>query len=91
MSKNRQIKDLEDITLFAVDLHGKKENRDTRFFRYDVLTSDSSSAIDLATGMAKRAGYTEVGLVIAPRIIFQCRVYADSKYLQQRTKRHSNF
>ncbi len=86
MGKTRPIKDLEGIALFAVDLHGKKENKDTRFFRYDVLAKDPSNAFDIATEIAKRDGYTEVGLIISPRVIFQGRSYVDSRYLQQRIK-----
>ena len=86
MGKKTLIKILENIAIFKVDLHGKKESENTKFVCYNIATSDSSTALDLAKEMAKREGYVDVELVIKPNILFQGSLNISSKYLESISK-----
>ncbi len=89
MRKSTPIVSLRGIVLFDVNLYGQKEGRDA-FVAYNILAQDRSGAIDVATEIAKREGYTIRGLTIEPDVRSQGCLCADSKYLEDVVKNKSS-
>jgi len=81
MTKN--VSSLEGMVIFEVHLYGNKEgNKDNSYVSYHIRDQTPGRAVDLAKELARRDGYTNIGLVINPSVAFSGMVHTKSKYFK---------